>query len=195
MKPIVPGVLVFLLALPAGAGAELILDDGTILSGTAVERKEDTYLLKMEDGEVIPVPVEFVKKLRLTGEDDPAPSGIVPAEPTNLADDDEPKRPPSTYDQLEAFGRPPASFPKGIEFRWVPKSGLGPDVTNFNPAKWYRPAHDPIWKPTSAYKASQDVTHFNPARWYRSPIDPTWKPKDGFNRPPQFFPLEVPPSE
>src|SRR3990172_3318510 len=61
-------------------GAELTLSDGTVLSGSTLERtREGVYLLTRGDGgegEVVTIPVELVKKLRLTGEADPAPTGF-----------------------------------------------------------------------------------------------------------------------
>ncbi len=174
----------------ARAGAELTLQDGTLLSGTTVERtREGVYLLTQKDGEVVTIPVELVKKLHLTSDDDPAATGIKQAESETLVGP--PVEPPKTREQLGAFGRPPAPFSQGpVDTRWVPQSALGPDVTNFNPARWFRAPVDTTWTPTSAFRQSTDVTQFSPVRWYRAPTDPIWRPTNGFRPATQWFSSE-----
>lgn len=188
MKPMWLLVLVVLLGTPpAHAGAELILQDGKILSGESVQRKkEGVYLLTTEDGDVLTVPVELVKKLRLTGgePEEDVPTGLKVAEPGNLVGPPESFVPPTTREQLAAFGRPPALFRRpAIDSNWRPKNSLGPDVANFNPARWYRAPIDPFWKPVSAFQASRDVTSFHPVRWYQPALDSVWRPTSGWWKP------------
>ena len=179
-----------LFAQTARAGAELTLQDGKVLSGTTLERtREGVYLLTQKDGEVVTIPVELVKKLHLTSDDDPAPSGI--RETGAGAIVGPPVEPPKTHEQLAAFGRPPATFRRGpVETLWVPQSGLGPDVSDFNPARWFRAPTDPTWTPVSAFKSSKDVTQFSPVRWYSAPTDPIWRPTNGFRPAGSWFSME-----
>ena len=174
---------------PLRAGADLILEDGKVLEGTSLERsKEGVYLLKLEDGQVVIVPVELVKRIRLTGGemDDAAPTGLRPG-PENLAG--VPVEPPKTREQLASFGRAPARFRRAtVATEWTPVSGLGPDVTEFNPVRWFRAPTDFNWTPTSAFTVAGDVTEFNPVRWYRSPTDPIWRPTSGWRTATVWFP-------
>jgi hypothetical protein len=208
-------VLTWVLALPglvalapALAGAELVLEDGQVLSGTSVERRGDLFHLELASGGVLPIPVELVLELRLTGEE-PAESESdpdeVPAQPAPTAEgaEDEPasgmrRSEPRTlagrpggaelrkpHEQLAVLG-PPARFRRGVfDPVWRPSSDWGgpaTDVTQFNPARWYRPPIDPRWQPSSDYTRGSDVTQFNPVHWYRPPISSTWWPTDGFRR-------------
>jgi hypothetical protein len=167
------------------AGAELVLVDGQVLSGSDVERtREGLYILTTTDGEVIPVPVDLVKKLVLTGGEEPAPTGFKLAVAENLVGPPEPFEPPRTREQLSAFGRAPARFREGaVDFNWTPGNALKPDVTEFNPVRWYKAPTNFIWEPKSAFTRSDDVTQFNPVNWRKAPTDPVWWPKDGFRRP------------
>lgn len=183
-------LLIVLLLLAGGslrAGAELTLEDGTVLSGTSLERtKEGVYLLTRSDGDVVTVPVELVKKLRLMSDDDPIATGMRLAGPETLVGP--PIQAPRAKQQLSAFGRPPARFqPGAVDAQWTPRSGLGPDVTEFNPVKWFKAPVDVSWTPTSDYRVSTDATEFNPVRWYRAPIDTTWHPTNGFRPAPIWF--------
>lgn len=174
---------------PAGAGAELVLEDGQVLSGTDVERTRDgVYVLTQEDGQAIAIPVGLVKKLHLTGGEDPAPTAFKVAIPANLVGPPEPFEPPKVRDLVAAFGRPPARFRSGtIDPVWNPEPALGPDVTEFHPVRWYQAPTDSVWTPKSAFTASGDVTEFSPARW-RAPLrDPVWWPKSGFRPATRWF--------
>lgn len=185
-----PALIVCLLLVhPAHAGAQLLLVDGQILEGEDVELKKRLYLLRVGEGEVIPVPAELVRELRLTGDDDPDATGLKAAEPETLAG------PPSgpvlkrTGEQLEAFGERRSRFrPNLVDPVWRPSRGWPrPGGNDFNPARWRPSILDPIWRPRSAYRESGDVTEFNPARWYRAPIQSTWWPSDGFADTPNWF--------
>jgi hypothetical protein len=63
---------------------------------------------------------------------------------------------------------------------WQPESGLGEDVTEFNPSTWSQPHSDPTWEPESGL--GEDVTEFNPSKWIQPRSDPTWVPEDGFKK-------------
>jgi hypothetical protein len=175
-------VLATFVAAAAHAGADLVLIDGGVLKGEAVERTKDgLYLLTTADGSVLTVPVSVVKALRLTGGEDPAPTGMLVTGPRTVAGPDDPIPQDSPAEQVAAFGRPPARFAQAtIDPNYRMVSALGPDVSDFNPARWYKTARSFEWTPTPAYRASQDRTQFNPVRWYKSPTDPTWRPTSGF---------------
>ena len=181
-----------LAGLPAFAGAELTLKDGTVLSGTDLELKGDVYVLRTSSDAAISIPWQLVRGVRLIGDDLPAPSGIRLTHAQQLAGPKEPPRTPGYREQLGAFGRPPARFPQSpIPSRWHPSSdiGEGTDVTEFNPARWYQAPIDPIFTPQSAFSKADDRTEFNPARWYRAPMDSTWRPVDGFGGTRWFAPV------
>jgi hypothetical protein len=177
-------LLIALLAFsPALAGAELTLKDGTVLSGTDVELKGDVYVLHTSSDAALSIPWQLVSKVRLIGDDVPAPSGIRLTKAQQLAGPPQKPSTPGYREQLAAFGRPPAHFRDSpIPSRFHPTSDIGEatDVTEFNPARWYQPPIDPIWTPPSAFSKADDRTEFNPARWYRAPVDATWRPVDAF---------------
>jgi hypothetical protein len=167
----------------ASAGAELTLKDGTVLTGIDLELKTDGYVLRTSADAAVLVPWQLVARIRLTGEDVPAPTGIRRTKAQQLAGPPERPETPGYREQLAAFGRPPARFQDApIASRWRPTSSIGEhtDVTDFNPARWYVPPLDPTWTPRSAFSRADDRTEFSPARWYRSPLDPTWQPVDAF---------------
>jgi len=179
LKAAIPVVL-FLLATAAWAGADLILIDGRLLQGRSVERKDGVYLLTTNFDNVIPVPVELVKEMRLTGGDATPPTGLVYAAPRLLAGPE--IEVPGRREQLAAFGRPPALFQGASNTaRWFPQDAFkGKDASNFNPVVWAKPTIDPIWNPVPAFTRSTDVTEFNPVRWYRPSIDPSFSPRNDF---------------
>ena len=181
-----------LAASAALAGAELVLKDGTVLSGTDLELKGDVYVLRTSSDAALSIPWQLVSRVRLIGDDVPAPSGIRLSKAQQLAGPPEAPRTPGYREQLAAFGRPPARFPESpIPSRFHPSSDIGEatDVTEFNPSRWYQPPIDPIWTPQSAFSRADDRTEFNPARWYRSPVDATWRPVDAFGGTRWFAPV------
>lgn len=188
-KRLAVAALLLMTALPARAGAELVLEDGRVLEGTGVERsKDDVYLLTQDDGTAITVPVILVKKLHLTGGEEPGPTGFKVAVPKNLVGPPEPYEPPTTRDLLAGFGRPPARFRTApLDPVWHPVSVLGPDVTEFSPVRWAKAPTNVFWTPKSAFKVTDDVTEFSPAKWRAPLLDPTWRPKNGFRPATKWF--------
>jgi hypothetical protein len=186
------GLAASLLAAPALAGVELVLEDGQVLTGIEVERKEDVYHLELATGSVVALPVEVVRELRLTGgEENPdaeerreAPTGLRVAEPEVLAGPPEPIPLPTRREQLAAFRGGQSRFARGvIDPTWEPRDGwLRPGLVEFNPARWYRAPIDSTWTPRPAYTTDSDVTFFSPVEWSRGVFDPTWYPQDGFAR-------------
>lgn len=177
---VLPVVLLLLGGGRLQAGAELTLEDGMVVSGASVERtKEGLYLLTRDDGDVVSIPVELVKKLRLMSDEDPVATGMKLTGPEAIVGP--PIQSPRAKEQLAAFGREPARFqPGAVDTQWWPQNALGPDVTEFNPVRWFKAPVNVSWTPTSDYRVSSDVTEFNPVRWYQAPTDPTWHPTSGF---------------
>ncbi len=173
----------------ARGGADLVLVDGRLLQGTAIERKDGAYLLTTTFGNVVTVPLELVKEMRLTGGDATPPTGLVFSTPRTLAGTT--VEPPGRREQLAAFGRPPALFPVvSISGTWYPRNAYeGRDVTHFNPATWVKATIDPVWSPVQSFTSSSDATEFHPVRWYHPSIDPVWKPRDAFAPGEWLFPI------
>jgi hypothetical protein len=180
---VIPLVLALATVGPARGDAELVLEDGQRIAGREVERKGDLYLVELETGNVMPVPVALVTEVRLTGEDVPEPTAFRVAQGETIVGHPAGPRLPKPHEQLAVFGEPSRFVRAPIDPTWYPESAYDTDpaLNNFNPARWYVPPIDPIWRPRSGLRG--DVTNFNPARWYHSPIDPTWWPTDGFRRP------------
>ena len=185
---------IVLASVTAWAGADLVLVDETVLRGVSVERDEDHYLLELEGGEIVTVPVALVDEVRLfEGEepeepDPPAPSGFVVTEgeelvgPTDPARADDKPSYPKVGQQLGVFGDP-SRFQRGATNPfWQPESDwdLDPAQNDFNPARWYDSSLNPYWEPTSAYDADVDVLAPRRTRWRSSVTSPYWFPSDGF---------------
>ena len=179
--------ILVLAAVPATAGAKLLLSDGTVLEGASVERKDAFYLLRVEDEdgteEVVAVPAQLVEQMRLSAGDDPAPTGLRAAKPQTLSGSEDTPDLPKTDEMLFIFGEPARSYARGVvDPRWRPRSDWDNGLyrNQFNPARWFKAPVDPTFIPKSAYRQSQDVTRFDPARWYSAPLDPVWRPRDGW---------------
>jgi len=179
-------------ALPALAGARLVLKDGTVLDGKAVQRKDDLYLLETAKGAVVPVPVELVAQLQLV-EIEGAPTGIEPARPKSLAGPAWAGTSPPFRDQVAAFGKSPYVPPlPPVDPVWKPAS----DWTDEGKAALL-PVHwsyglDASWAPKSAYTKTGDVTNFRPVRWFAQSVNPVWQPVNSWGETVWFRPLVAP---
>lgn len=185
-------LLAVLAAIAAAlAGVELVLRDGKTFRGESVQREGDVYSVTTESGELMTLPADLVREVRVVGEEKPAedeaeeppeaPTGLTAGPPRQLAGPKTP--PPRRDDQLGALGKP-AEFQKPIiDPTWRPTSALSDeDVLAANRVEWQQPVIDPTWKPTSAYDAKVDVLAANRVEWQKPSIDPTWTPTDGFGR-------------
>ena len=93
------------------AGAEIVLEDGQVLEAANVKRDGEVYIIELKSGGLLTIPVDLIKKVRVTGDDvprqvageapPPGPSGIRHGEPVTVAG--EPVRPPRTSEQVEAL--------------------------------------------------------------------------------------------
>jgi len=167
---------------PVTGNASLTLTDGRVLEGREVRREGDVYLLALEGGAVIPVPVALVAEVGVRADAaEVVPTGLTYAEPQVLAG--APVEPPRTEDQLAVFGEP-ARFQQDIvqstlgPSYWVPD----PDEHNFNPSKWAKAPTDPSWQPTSAFDPGKDALAGSESTWQKGPVDSTWVPVDGFRK-------------
>lgn len=163
------------LATAALGHAELELIDGRVLGGTDVRREGAVYVLTLEGGGTISLPVELVASVRLFGKGDKR------EQPQTLAGD--PIDLPTRSERLEVLGEP-AGFQQGIsDPTWAPKSDWDMDPVrqnNFAPSTWQKSPIDPSWKPTSDWDADDDVLASSRSTWQKSPIDSKWTPTDGF---------------
>jgi len=182
-------LLALVIPATAMAGAELVLEDGQVLKGTELERKDDLYILHLATGGVLTLPAGLVKEFRLTAEGEPeekktAPTGVRETGPEELSGAGSTPPLPRMGDQIEAFDKPPARFRNNIvDPSWRPESDWtdDPELNNFNPSRWYKAPIDSSWRPESAYDDGVDVFRGNRSSWQRSIVDPSWTPSDGFS--------------
>ena len=162
-------VLLSAITMAATGQAELELVDGRVLSGTEVRRDGDVYVLMLENGETVTLPVELVATVRLTGKGETLAGGDV--------------RPPTRSEQLEVLGEPSRFQQNIIDSTWTPESDWDMDPerqNNFRPSTWSKSPIDPSWKPESSWDAGEDVLADSRSTWQKSPIDSKWTPTDGF---------------
>jgi hypothetical protein len=201
-KLLVAAVANLLGVAPLLAGAALVLNDGQVIEGDDVRRQGDLYLLTEESGNVLSIPFQLVREVRLsqTPKPDPIsglttrpgpellagsserPGAVVVGEGAVLAGAD--ARPPARSDQLRALG-PPSKFSKDIiDPHWTPSSDweMDPEQNNFNPAKWSKSIVDNDWAPSSDWNNDIRNNDFNRSRWSDSIVDNEWVPQDGFRR-------------
>jgi hypothetical protein len=172
------------------AGAELLLTDGQILEGVNVRRDGEVYLVKLEAGGVLTIPVALVKEVRLGAEPAPPPKPARPA-PTGFRSDGPetlagaPVTPPKTSEQTAVFGDP-AKFQGGIRNPdWHPSSDWDNDPTknnNWAPSRWAGDIVESKWAPESAFDANKDVLASGKSTFSDSIVDNSWQPEDGFKQ-------------
>jgi hypothetical protein len=189
-RAIVPVTAALVLALVLGLAslspraATLRLKDGRVLEGVDVRRDGNEFLLHLEGGAVIPVPVQLVEEVGLSAKRPEPPEqvpGLTYTEPQQLAGT--PVEPPRTEEQLAVLG-PPAQFQPDVvrptlqPSYWVPD----PEQHNWAPSKWAEGPIDPDWQPTNAFDPDKDVLAEGRSTWRKAPIDSSWTPTDGFKK-------------
>ena len=195
--------------LPARAETELKLVDGRVLTGTDLRRDGENYVLRLESGEQITLPMALVESVGLIGskppplQNPPPPEapGIRVAEPETIAGYQpdtpgirsegpeqlagDPVRAPTTSEQLSVFGEP-SRFQKGvIDPNWQPETdwNMDPETqNNFAPSTWSEDVIDPNWQPESAYDYDKDVLEDSRSTFGKGVIDNSWQPTDGFKK-------------
>jgi hypothetical protein len=189
-----------LLAGPLLAGAALVLEDGNVLQGEDVRREGGLYLLEQEDGNVVSIPLELVREVRLTTPPAPdprtglsyregsetlagtteRPAGVRVGKGQTVAGDE--PRVPTRAEQTAVLG-PPSKFSRDIvDHAWTPSSDwdMDPGNNNFNPSKWSKSVVDNDWEPSSDWDNDVKNNDFNPSKWSQGVVDNEWQPKDGF---------------
>ena len=177
-------VAIVLAASVAHAGAELLLQDGRTVAGIDVSRQGTNYHLIQEDGQILTIPVELVRELRLSDEGPPpprpAPTGLRAAEPEVLVGPPQPIEPPVAENQAAVLG-PRAKFQSGVfDPVWVPSSDwtLDPRQNDFNRTRWFTAPIESSWTPLSAFDGRIDVLARGRTSWKASLVDPTWWPTE-----------------
>ncbi len=195
-------LLVSALATTVIGETQLELVDGRVLVGTDLRREGGEYVLTLDTGDTIALPVELVAAVRLGGKGDkrerppfeteprelgtappPGPTGIRRTEAETLAGYE--TSTPKTREQLAAFGEPATWQRSGIDPTWRPESDWDMDPVkqnNFAPSTWAKPSIDPNWTPTSAFDEDEDVLAAGRSTWRQSGINSTWTPTDGFKK-------------
>ena len=91
-----------------------------VLSGTDLELKGDAYVLRTSVDAAIAMPWQLVARVRLIGDDVPAPSGIAHHQGAAAGGPPVAPKTPGYREQLAAFGRPPARFAEPSPSAGVP---------------------------------------------------------------------------
>jgi hypothetical protein len=165
----------------ASGQAALELVDGRIISGTDVRREGAVYVLTLEGGDTVTLPLELVAQVRLFGTGETrAPSGIRDEGSKTLAGGEVDV--PTTSEQLEVFGEPSRFQKSNVNHDWVPESAWDEDedVLEASRSTWQESPIDPEWKPESAWDKDEDVLEASRSTWQKSSINSEWKPTDGF---------------
>jgi hypothetical protein len=179
--PVAIALAVVLAGAAAGAAeAVLVLDDGQEIRGVDLERDPaGAYVLTLATGAKLSLPASLVVEVRLSAEGAPSepetPPVAEPREPPEPEVDPGPE-PPTGFEVGE--GRERAGSP--TDGRTPPVSERLAALPESGRSRFRGGAFDPTWTPSSDWDASTDVTQFNPARWYRAPIDATWTPRSAF---------------
>jgi hypothetical protein len=176
--------------LPPVRSASLKLTDGKVLEGRSVRRDGDVYLLEIEGGSVVPVPVALVEEVGIGGEPEPEPPaeqvpeqvpGLTYGKPQQLAGTA--VEAPSTHAQLAVLGEPARFRQNVVESNlkpsyWVPD----PSEHNWAPSEWADGVVDPTWTPESAFDPDEDVLEDSRSTFQKGTIDSSWVPEDGFKK-------------
>ena len=193
------------IVMPTPGDTELQMVDGRVLRGTDLRRDNGTYVLTLESGAEIALPMELVESVRLVETDEPdeewSPEDVHSGQPTELTGRPVPEgptglrsggpqtlagrtvTPPRTSEQLEVFGEPARFQEDIVDNRWEPQSDweMNPEKqNNFAPSSWSKGVIDPNWEPKSAFDPQKDVLKNSRSTWSRSIVDSSWEPTDGF---------------
>ena len=195
-------VCALLAVLPAAsvvsADDHLVLSDGQVLSGSSVELQGDLYLLTLDSGDVLPIPVALVREVHRAAKPEPGTEAdkeeadVLPIFETEILIDRAPAVPsedlgvaerPRRLIELPDDGRSASTFSQSLVdsvFRlgsdYEEKSMLGVFDTSF----WPGGSFDSDWKMKSAFELPEGQPATHPDRWNDAAQRPIWKPKEGF---------------
>lgn len=164
------------------AGTKIVLEDGQVLEGVDVRRDGDLYVVELESGGVLTLPVDLVAEVRLSadGDDATAPPGLTYSAPRQLAG--QPVGPLRPSEAQAVLGEPSKFQPNIIDPNWEPESGFPEgDVLANSRSTWQDDIIDPSWEPESGFP-EESVLADSRSTWQRSIIDNTWVPEDGFKK-------------
>jgi hypothetical protein len=183
-------VLAALIALPALAGAELVLQDGQVLKGESIERKGDLYELVLPGGGRLPVPAGLVRQIHLSGDGSAVDVSIKPAAPPKAKTASKTKPPAKTA--KAATPKPAPRAPGGLTAA-PPQTLAGPPgpvrppelkeqlgVMRNNRSVFAPSVINPGFTPHSDWDLSLGRNEFRPSRWAPSVIDPNWSPRPAY---------------
>jgi len=174
-RPVIAGVAAVLVVAASSSAAELQLRDGKRLTGRSVVQEAGNYMLELESGALLTIPVELVA--RVLTDDEPSPIEDAPAAPAEAE--------PAPAAALGAGEfRSVADFRRALsDPKWRPENYTdpAPSLDEFVPSRWYRSPVDSQWKLDSDYSVADDEMRFGSARWSRPLARPLWRPEDGFS--------------
>ena len=164
----------------ASGQAALELVDGQVIYGTDVRRDGAVYVLTLEGGDTVTLPLELVVQVRLFGTGSKPQPGVRDEGAKTLAGDDIDV--PTTSEQLEVFGEPSRFQKSNVNHDWKPESAWDEDedVLEASRSTWQKSPIDSEWKPESAWDKDEDVLEASRSTWQESSINSEWKPNDGF---------------
>jgi hypothetical protein len=204
MKRVCPWLcllLPLLLAAPVVfADAHLVLRDSQVLSGKSVELEGDLYLLTLESGDVLPLPVALVREVHRSvkpkqtgdenGEKDEAeelpfleteavPAGTREVSSVDLGVVERPRR----LIELPDGGKSASGFSQSpVDPDWLPGSDYeeNPMLGVFDDSFWPSSLLNPHWVSESGFELPEGEPPFRPDRWNKAAQRAIWKPKEGF---------------
>ena len=188
------GVVLALAASTLPGETQLVLVDGRILSGTNVRRDGDEYVLLLDNGQEVTIPVPLVETVRLEGDDREVrrlqaeertaaekraaaaviSGGLTPTVPRDLSGTSQPSGPSGLQVALprtlagEAVRPPPTAEQLRV---------LGA------PAEFTKNIVDNSWTPTSDWSMNpHQQNNFAPSKWADDVIDNGWEPESAFDK-------------
>ncbi len=188
------GIVLALAASTLSGETQLVLVDGRILSGTNVRRCGDEYVLLLDNGLEITIPVPLVETVRLEGDDREArrreaeertaaeeraasaatPGGLTPALPRNLSGTSQPSGPSGLrVAHPQTLAGEAVQPPTTVEQLRV----LGA------PAEFTKNIVDNSWTPTSDWNMDpHQQNNFAPSKWADDVVDHSWEPESAFDK-------------
>jgi len=195
-------ICALLAVLPAvsilSADDHLVLSDGQVLSGDSVELQGDLYLLTLDSGDVLPIPVALVREVHRAAKPQPSAeadheeAAVLPVFETEILIDRAPEVPsedlgvaerPRRLIELPDDGRSASTFSQSLV---DPGFRLGSDYEEqsmlrvFDTSFWPAGSFDSNWKMKSGFELPQGQPATHPDRWNEAAQRPIWKPKEGF---------------
>jgi hypothetical protein len=164
------------------AGTQVVLQDGQAIDAEDVRRDGDVYVVELEAGGALTIPVSLVSEIRVAergAQPKPVP-GLTYGEPEQLAGPLVDPLDPA--DAQAVFGEPSRFRPSVLDPNWEPTSGFPQgDVLADSRSTWRPSIIDPSWQPESGFPEG-DVLAGSRSTWREPIIDNTWVPEDGFKK-------------